>query len=177
MRGLPKLRVAAAESFAYAAWAGEFARTRELHRRIGRIKNVLAVLGAVCLPLCTLVMFALLAGPARGTLTASEFLTFSTAVTMMLSSVTQLTGALLSAAAVQPMFEQIRPVLREMPEVRGSSAPPGELTGAIEAENLSYRYTEDGPLVLDGVGLRVRPGEFVAIVGASGSGKSTLLRA
>ncbi|MEU2234748.1 NHLP bacteriocin export ABC transporter permease/ATPase subunit [Streptomyces vietnamensis] len=176
LRGLPKLRVAAAESFAYAAWAGQFARTRELHRRVGRIKNVLAVLGAVCLPLCTLVMFALLAGPARGTLSASEFLTFSTAVTMMLSSVTQLTGALLSAAAVQPMFEQIRPVFRETPEVRASSAPPGELTGAIEAENLSYRYTEDGPLVLDGVGLRVRPGEFVAIVGASGCGKSTLLR-
>ncbi|WP_086822265.1 NHLP bacteriocin export ABC transporter permease/ATPase subunit [Streptomyces sp. NRRL B-24572] len=176
LRGLPKLRVAAAESFAYAAWAGQFARTRELHRRVGRIKNVLAVLGAVCLPLCTLVMFALLAGPARGTLSASEFLTFSTAVTMMLSSVTQLTGALLSAAAVQPMFEQIRPVFRETPEVRASSAPPGELTGAIEAEDLSYRYTEDGPLVLDGVGLRVRPGEFVAIVGASGCGKSTLLR-
>ncbi|MER7535659.1 NHLP bacteriocin export ABC transporter permease/ATPase subunit [Streptomyces sp. NPDC097704] len=176
LRGLPKLRVAAAESFAYAAWAGRFARTRELHRRIGRIKNVLAVLGAVCLPLCTLVMFALLAGPARGTLSASEFLTFSTSVTMMLSSVTQLTGALLSAAAVQPMFEQIRPVFRETPEVRASSAPPGELTGAIEAEDLSYRYAEDGPLVLDGVSLRVRPGEFVAIVGASGCGKSTLLR-
>ncbi|MFI9201954.1 NHLP bacteriocin export ABC transporter permease/ATPase subunit [Streptomyces sp. NPDC053048] len=176
LRGLPKLRVAAAESFAYAAWAREFARTRDLHQRIGRIKNVVTVLNAVCLPLCTLVMFMLMAGPARGSMSASGFLTFSTAVTMLLASVTQLTGALLSAAAVQPMFEQIRPVFEATPEVEGSSVQPGELSGGIEAKDLSYRYTPDGPLVLDEVSFRVRPGEFVAIVGASGCGKSTLLR-
>ncbi|MEU9253447.1 NHLP bacteriocin export ABC transporter permease/ATPase subunit [Streptomyces sp. NPDC048270] len=176
LRGLPKLRVAAAESFAYAAWAREFARTRELHQRIGRVQNVTTVLGAVYLPLCTLVMFALLAGPARGSMSAAEFLTFSTALTMLMSSVTQLTGALISVAAVLPMFEQVKPLLEAAPEAGRAGVAPGELTGALEAKNLSFRYTEDGPLVLDGVDFRVRPGEFVAIVGASGCGKSTLLR-
>ena len=44
----------------------------------------------------------------------------------------------------------------------------------IDLRNVSWRYGEDEPLILDDVSLHVEAGEFVGIVGATGSGKSTL---
>jgi ATP-binding cassette subfamily B protein len=48
--------------------------------------------------------------------------------------------------------------------------------GEIGFDDVTFRYTPDGPAVLDGFTLHVRPGEIVALVGSTGSGKSTVAR-
>ena len=50
-----------------------------------------------------------------------------------------------------------------------------EDTWAIRVQGVSKTYSENGPVVLDGINLDIRPGEFVTLLGASGCGKSTLL--
>ncbi|MGH9387763.1 MAG: ABC transporter ATP-binding protein [Vicinamibacterales bacterium] len=44
------------------------------------------------------------------------------------------------------------------------------------ADNVSFRYLPRGPLVVDGVSLRIAEGGMVGIIGPNGSGKTTLLR-
>ena len=49
------------------------------------------------------------------------------------------------------------------------------LAPSIELEDVSFAYP-DGTQALSDVGLRIEPGELVAVVGQNGSGKSTLVR-
>ncbi|MFH9354711.1 NHLP bacteriocin export ABC transporter permease/ATPase subunit [Kitasatospora sp. NPDC017646] len=176
LRGLPKLRVAGAENRAFAAWANEFAQQKELQKRIGRYQNAAATFNAVYPLVCVLLTFVIISGPARGTLSMTRFLSFNAALGIVLAAVIQVTNSLSSAFAVIPVFKRMKPLLAELPEASETHTVPGDLTGQIEVNRVTFRYDENSPPVLDNVSLSMRPGEFVAIVGPSGCGKSTLLR-
>ena len=87
-----------------------------------------------------------------------------------------LSSAALTVAQIKPVMEMLRPVLDEVPEISGDKQVVTRLSGGIELNNVQFRYNDSMPYVIDNLSLKVRPGEYVAIVGATGCGKSTLMR-
>ncbi|MBX9745653.1 MAG: ABC transporter ATP-binding protein/permease [Hyphomonadaceae bacterium] len=55
-------------------------------------------------------------------------------------------------------------------------AIPTEVREGVRLENVSFRYTQDQPEVLNNVSLQIKPGQVVALVGENGSGKTTLIK-
>jgi ABC-type bacteriocin/lantibiotic exporter with double-glycine peptidase domain/CRP-like cAMP-binding protein len=98
-----------------------------------------------------------------------------------------LTGLLVAAEGLFIQGLGIAPTLIDYGLVRSTFAEvreqtlteplaPGRLRGRIALEQVSFKYTADGPVVLQDVSLEIESGTKVALVGASGSGKSTLGR-
>jgi len=50
------------------------------------------------------------------------------------------------------------------------------IRGDVRFENVSFHYSDDPALVLDGIDLDVRAGETVALVGETGAGKTTIVK-
>ncbi|KAI0697137.1 multidrug resistance-associated ABC transporter [Cytidiella melzeri] len=67
-------------------------------------------------------------------------------------------------------------VIEQEPKATKEGVPPAywPASGELVIENLSAKYSEDGPKVLHDISFTVKSGERVGIVGRTGSGKSSL---
>ena len=59
-------------------------------------------------------------------------------------------------------------------EAQNIPMPP--LQGQVSFLDVTFRFTDTAPMILQGVNLEIPTGAFVGLVGGSGSGKSTLLK-
>lgn len=73
-------------------------------------------------------------------------------------------------------FNRFMEVLETEPEIKDAphASALSQARGEIEFKNVSFKYRENFDHVLKNISLKIRQGEYVALVGPSGVGKTTL---
>ena len=171
--GIQKIRLSGAEKRAFTRWIRAY--TEEVRHTYGlptgqvlsyTITTAISLAGTIVMYYCAV----------RSQVSLSDYYAFTTAYAMVTAAFAALSGIGQQAANIRPTMEQIRPIMEAVPEINRDKKMVTQVSGGIELNNVSFRYSDKMPWVLKDLSLKIRPGEYVAVVGKSGCGKSTLFR-
>ena len=171
--GIQKIKLSGAEKRAFARWSRAYSDSARL---LYDPPTFLKVNTALTLAVTLAGTIAIYFSAAENGVSVSEYYAFNAAYGMISGAFTLLAGVALTAAQIGPILEMTKPILETQPELAEEKQVVERLMGGIELNNVTFRYNENMPNVLDGLSLKISPGQYVAIVGKTGCGKSTLMR-
>ncbi len=171
--GIQKIKLTGAEKRAFSKWAELYSKIAKLTYNppvFAKIQNAIVTL---IISLGTVVLYYT---SVKSGVSVAEYMTFNVSYGMVSGALLGIAGAVLNITQIKAMFVSVEPILKEVPEISENKKVVTRLSGAIELNNISFRYKDDMPLVIDNLSLKIRSGQYVAIVGTTGCGKSTLMR-
>lgn len=126
--------------------------------------------------LLTLYLGALAVG--AGELTIGQLMSFIFLKQHFTSAVTAMLPKLTELGLVSLELERVADISMQPPESSGQEENllRHSLRGAIRVTDLSFRYADSDPLLINKLSFSVAAGNSMAITGRSGCGKSTLLK-
>ena len=171
--GVQKIKLSGSEKRAFAKWGNLYAKQAQLSYNPPTFIKLNSVLNMAVSLTGTLVIYY---EAVKTQLSIADYYAFNTAYGMVSGAFMTLAGLALSIAQLKPILEMMKPILDTVPELSADKEVITRLSGSIELNNVSFGYCENMPLVIDDLSLKIRAGQYVAIVGKTGCGKSTLLR-
>ncbi|MBQ9600312.1 MAG: ATP-binding cassette domain-containing protein, partial [Clostridia bacterium] len=171
--GIRKIRLSGAEKRAFARWAKIYAGGAEIKYN----PPLLLKINSAILPAASLLgMLAIYYAAASSNVSPSAYLAFTAAFGTLTGALTVFADNITETAQVLPILEMAEPILQAEPEQSEEKEIVTKLSGGIELSNVSFRYNETMPYILQDLNIKIKSGEYVAIVGKTGCGKSTLMR-
>ena len=171
--GVQKIKLSGAEKRAFAKWGELYAKNARFEYDPPALLKLNSVFGLIISTVGMIVMYYLAISSG---VSVADYYAFQAAYGMVSGAFTALAGIAASIAQIRPVLDMAKPIMDAVPEITENKQVLTRVSGGIELNNVSFRYNESMPPVLDDLTLKIRPGQYVAIVGKTGCGKSTLIR-
>ena len=144
--GVQKIKLAGAETRAFAKWSGACAKVLEINT-----PTVVRANSAITLAISLAGTMAMYYFALRAQLPVADYYAFNTALGMLLGGFIALPNIVETASSIKPIIELLRPILEACPEISERKLVVERLSGGIELSHVSFRYSENMPLVLDNI--------------------------
>lgn len=171
--GIQKIKLAGAEKRAFSKWGKEYAKQADLTYNYPVFLKLSPVITSAITLVGNYVIYLM---AAKSNVSVPEYYAFAAAYAYVSSAFVMLAGVTGQIAQIRPIMDMLEPILKTPPEMSEKKAVVEKLFGNIEISNLCFRYEENMPYVIDGLSLKIKAGQYVAIVGKTGCGKSTIMR-
>ena len=176
-RAIQGIKVFARESERHGAWLHTQAQTTNSGIAVGRLEIVNQTLtGSIFGIENLLVIFVGIGLVLDASFTLGMLFAFMAYKTQFADRLAALIDQVFSIRMLSIHLERLADIGLTQPESDLQSQAGASIEGALGMREVCYAYGGLDAEVLNHVSLDIRPGEFIAIVGASGSGKTTLLK-
>jgi ABC-type bacteriocin/lantibiotic exporter with double-glycine peptidase domain len=176
LNGIQKIKTTGAEKRAFSVWAKTYHAVAE---------SLIKLSPCAFLMLAGLALLYYIAG--KNQITLAQFMAFSASYCLLSSALNSFDALTPAIANIKAIFHLISPLMLAAPEVADDKKmmnrpfhSEGKVESAsgtgIELNNVTFRYNENTPPIIDNLSLKIKRGDYIALVGKSGCGKSTLLR-
>ena len=187
--GVSKLQIAGAESRAFAEWSKRYGDQLTMGYRVAQLQHYSSMINMFIQTFSTIALYYFagnmikesidlrsLDPTAPALLTVGSFFAIQGAFSAVVGGIVSFFSSFITIHQQMAKRELARPILTAEIETGTGKKSPPPLEGLIEIQHLTFRYSEETPLILNDFSLQILPGQFVAFVGKSGCGKSTLFK-
>jgi len=178
--GVQKIRMTASENRVIEMWADKFSEQKAHYMAKRKLIIIVSVFSYGFPIFATLLIYLriydLFTLPQVEPFTIGDFIAFNSAYLSFQGALVAAFMVAIPVMNIKPALELLNPILEAETEDYTDKKDVGKLTGEIEISNLNFKYKDTDNLILKNISLKIKEGQFAAIVGGSGSGKSTLLR-
>ncbi len=179
MRAIQSLKIFNRESDRETHWFNRYADVVSANVRLGRTRIAFTTINDALFGLENIVTIYLAGRLAlSNSLTIGMIFAFMSYKQHFTEKAVQLVEKALDFCVLELHLERLADIALS-PLERGHDqllAYTRQLQGQIELRNVSFRYAETEPFVLQDISLVIEPGKFVTIMGPSGGGKTTLIK-